>query len=216
MGWESRKGTSKTYFTRSKRDDGRIVREYFGNGPLGQKAAKEWEESRQLRQEERDRDAANMLVWQAAECATEEYCHFVELVLQATMAENGYHYHRGEWRKRRVPKGTPADDNQTNCEPERPRVVPPRRRPMPERRMLDCRLGLVRTITIAKGVGCFFRPRPVGSICDSSCEKSTRPRTLPMWRNAWPRVGHRARSPPARRAGKRIDSRPMCVPLPGE
>ena len=54
MSWEVRGG--KKYYTRSRRVDGRVLREYVGGGLAGEYAAELDAEARARRQHELDRD----------------------------------------------------------------------------------------------------------------------------------------------------------------
>jgi len=104
MGWESRQRGS-LYYTRSRKENGRVVREYVGGGVLGQIAALEDEHERRRREEQeafwkeeqRDLDALQGLVDELSEAS--------DLLVRATLLASGYRQHnRGEWRLRREPK----------------------------------------------------------------------------------------------------------------
>ena len=102
MGWETRKRGTSRYYTRSKREGGRVVREYVGGGVRGEIAARMDAEERQRREE-----AAAALRGER-ECLEElaglvdEFCEAVETVARATLLAAGFRQHkRGEWRRRR-------------------------------------------------------------------------------------------------------------------
>ena len=91
------------YYTRSKKVNGRVVREYFGSGLLGQLAAAEDERERQKKAETAtfEREARERL-----DGLTEpvgELCEAAETLARAALIAGGYRRHkRGEWRKSRV------------------------------------------------------------------------------------------------------------------
>ena len=101
MGWEDRERGTR-YYTRSRREGGRIVREYIGTGPLAELAALQ-DEADRLRREEEAR------VWREEhECledldgTADELCELAELLTRAALVDAGYRQHnRGEWRKPR-------------------------------------------------------------------------------------------------------------------
>jgi hypothetical protein len=102
MGWER-----GIYYTRSRRENGRVVREYVGSGRIGELAAeldaierdrREWEalEDRRVRAEQ-DELVATLT-------DLNDRC---DLLTRAALIAAGYRQHkRGEWRKQRVRKET--------------------------------------------------------------------------------------------------------------
>jgi|SRR5215216_3844403 len=101
MAWERRE-RGGLYYTRSRKLDGRVVREYVGSGSVGELAAQtdalerlQCEEEAKAWKEERER-------MEALEAPIEELCEASEVFAQAALYAAGYHRHnRGEWRKRR-------------------------------------------------------------------------------------------------------------------
>jgi hypothetical protein len=106
MGWE-RRGNG-TYYYRSRKVRGRVVKEYCGAGLLGELAAREDERRRRERAEararlHRERDAAA-----AATAAHEELSRAADALMAAALIAAGYHRHdRGQWRKRRDRTASP-------------------------------------------------------------------------------------------------------------
>ena len=101
MAWEKRK-RGGLYYTRSRKVNGRVVREYVGGGVRGEIAARMDAKERQRREEE-------AAAWrEERECLEElaglidEFCEAVETVARATLLAAGFRQHkRGEWRRRR-------------------------------------------------------------------------------------------------------------------
>ena len=97
MGWE--KGR---YYTRSRKVNGRVVREYIGGGECGELAAQLDAIKREQREHERrmwhdEKEEIEAFDGQIAKC-----CEMADVIARAAMVAAGFHCHRGEWRRRRV------------------------------------------------------------------------------------------------------------------
>ena len=102
--WERRE-RGGLYYTRSRRVNGQVVREYVGSGLLGQLAARLDAEERRKREEEQARRREERERLDALIASVEELCEASDLLVKAVLLASGYHQHkRGEWRKRREPK----------------------------------------------------------------------------------------------------------------
>ncbi len=106
MAWESRNG-SGTYYTRSKRVNGRVLREYVGTGQIADLAhqvdvaerLKRLATQRSIRSS-RDRDTE-------IDKKLDSFLNLTGNVAQALLLVSGHHQHkRGPWRKRREQKST--------------------------------------------------------------------------------------------------------------
>jgi hypothetical protein len=100
MAWEERE-RGGPYYTRSRREGGRVVREYVGGGLAGRLASesdrieRERREERAL-EEKRGREkleALAALVLELEEAAT--------VLVRAHLIAAGCHRHKGEWRRAR-------------------------------------------------------------------------------------------------------------------
>ncbi len=100
MAWETRSGSGR-YYTRSQRVNGRIVREYVGQGPLAEWAHQTDMNDRLERDEKRnDFDAVR---GRDAELdgKLDSFIELSEAVASGLLILAGYHQHkRGNWRKR--------------------------------------------------------------------------------------------------------------------
>jgi len=98
MGWD--KGR---YYTRSKKVNGRVVREYIGAGRLAELAAQLDAIKRKQREDEGAACRAKRAELNALDGPVNDLCEVAELVARAALVAAGYRQHkRGEWRKRRV------------------------------------------------------------------------------------------------------------------
>jgi hypothetical protein len=101
MGWENRRGQGR-YYTRSRKVNGRIIREYVGTGLIGELAAQQDAKERQQRLAERERLQHEATRWASATAPLRELSQLLDGLTAATLIAAGYHqHHRGAWRKRR-------------------------------------------------------------------------------------------------------------------
>ena len=99
--WERRE-RGGLYYTRSRKEGGRVVREYIGGGVLGEIAALQDEYERRRREE-------GFALWKEERQRLEdlmvpldELCEAAEVLAHAALVVAGYRRHnRGEWRKSR-------------------------------------------------------------------------------------------------------------------
>ena len=101
MGWESRKRGGR-YYTRSRRVNGRVVREYVGGGELAELAAMIDAEERAQKQALAARSRRELERHAADDQLVAELCGAVDAVSRLVLLAAGYRqHHRGEWRHRR-------------------------------------------------------------------------------------------------------------------
>jgi hypothetical protein len=99
--WEKRE-RGGLYYTRSRKEGGRVVREYLGGGFLGELAARMDAERRRRRDEREAAQREERERLDALVAPVEELCEAAEVIARAALVASGYHQHnRGEWRKRR-------------------------------------------------------------------------------------------------------------------
>jgi len=104
MGWESRQ-RGGFYYTRSRKVNGRVVREYLGSGAPGQIAALEDEYERRRREEQAAYERELREELDALDASVEELSRASDLLVRTALIVSGYRQHnRGEWRLRRGPK----------------------------------------------------------------------------------------------------------------
>jgi flagellar biosynthesis/type III secretory pathway chaperone len=104
MGWEMR-GNCGPYYTRSKRVNGRVVREYIGKGRIAMLVA----QLDELDREKREIRATELKVgrdsMESISNTLDKLQELTDLLVKATLIQAGYYRHkRGEWRRRRGQK----------------------------------------------------------------------------------------------------------------
>ena len=108
MGWERGR-----YYTRSRKVNGRIVREYVGSGEAGKLAAQIDAIRRADREMERDLRRMEKAELAVLDAPLKELNDLANLLARSALVAAGYRQHnRGEWRKRR--------GKRNRAEPERP------------------------------------------------------------------------------------------------
>ena len=104
MGWESRGSCRGRYYTRSKRANGRVVREYVGaaGDPLVELVAAADALRRGDRRAAAEARRAEEASWREALAPLLELSRAVDVVVRAALLAAGYHRHsRSTWRRRR-------------------------------------------------------------------------------------------------------------------
>jgi hypothetical protein len=97
MGWERGR-----YYTRSRKVNGRVVREYVGAGKLAELSAKTDAIEKKKREAERAALRAERAKLDALDDPVDRICQEAELLARAALLAAGFRQHkRGEWRKRR-------------------------------------------------------------------------------------------------------------------
>ena len=101
MAWEQRE-RGGLYYTRSRKVEGRVVREYVGTGPMAELAAEADARERRRREEEAEAWREERERMETLEAPIEELSEAAELISDTDRYAAGYQRNnRGEWRKRR-------------------------------------------------------------------------------------------------------------------
>ena len=114
MGWDQGR-----YYTRSRKVNGRVTREYVGRGPLAELVAELDADQRAQREAQRVALRAERVELKDLDAALGRVCQGVDLLARAALVAAGYHQHkRGEWRKKRghpkrAEQGPPDRDGAT-------------------------------------------------------------------------------------------------------
>ena len=99
MAWEAR--GSRRYYTRSKRVNGRVVREYIGTGAVAELAAAADALRRADQRAVMEARRAEEANWQAALAPLLALSRVADLLARAALLAGGYHRHARTWRKKR-------------------------------------------------------------------------------------------------------------------
>src|SRR5262245_33611829 len=98
MGWDK----GGCYYTRSRREGGRVVREYVGGGRIGELAAQLDAIKRNERQADQELARIEREEVAALDAPLAELNELADLLVRAALTAAGFHQHnRGNWRKRR-------------------------------------------------------------------------------------------------------------------
>jgi hypothetical protein len=101
MAWETRNGKGR-YYTRTRREGGRVVREYVGTGPAAEAAAALDERRRAGRRAQAEARKAEEASWRDAEAPLRQLEVVTKVLMAAALIVAGFRQHdRGAWRRRR-------------------------------------------------------------------------------------------------------------------
>ena len=97
------------YYTRSKKVNGRVVRQYVGAGQVGVLAAELDAIDRERRRTELAARKAKKAELASLDASLKQLNSLADLMARAALLAAGYHQHkRGEWRKRRETNQFPS------------------------------------------------------------------------------------------------------------
>jgi hypothetical protein len=100
MAWESRNGRGR-YYTRSHRENGRIVREYVGTGETAERIAALDAAHRATREAERAALRAEREAALALDAELASLHRTVDILTRGALLAAGFERHKRQWRKRR-------------------------------------------------------------------------------------------------------------------
>ena len=103
MAWEKRErgGRYYTRSRRSRREGGRVLREYVGRGPLAELAAEEDRIRRELEEERQEREREELGRLEGLAAPVLELSEAAEILTHAHLVAAGYRKHKGEYRRAR-------------------------------------------------------------------------------------------------------------------
>ena len=100
MGWETRR--NRTYYYRSRKVGGRVIKEYIGAGPLAELAATQDAADRAERTAASAAKRSTRAELDAVDAPVDAFAATLESLTRARLLLAGYHrHHGGEWRRRR-------------------------------------------------------------------------------------------------------------------
>lgn len=100
MAWERRR--QGTYYYRTRKEQGRVIKEYVGTGPLAEIAAERDALARAARADEAEIQRRERAALLAIDAPLEVFTDSLETLTRACLLHAGFHrHHGGEWRKRR-------------------------------------------------------------------------------------------------------------------
>ena len=103
VAWETRRGGTRRYYTRSVRRGGRVVRVYVGTGPHAEAVAAADRERRVNRDARRAATRSTLNRVAEADAKVKAVCDAAETAARAHLLMAGYQRHdRGSWRRRRA------------------------------------------------------------------------------------------------------------------
>jgi hypothetical protein len=100
VAWEERE-RGGSYYTRSRRVEGRVVREYVGTGYVAELAARLDRARREEAAAERDRQRYELENLQSLAAPVLELDHAAAILARAHLIAAGCRRHKGEWRRAR-------------------------------------------------------------------------------------------------------------------
>jgi hypothetical protein len=113
MGWEKRE-RGRLYYTRSRWEDGHVVRDYFGCGQAAEAIAQLDAHARAMHLWMAARKRAEQARLEALDVQLDNYHRKVDRLMRSTLIALGFYQHRGEWRRRRGGGGGSVTKSRAN------------------------------------------------------------------------------------------------------
>jgi hypothetical protein len=100
MPWETRR--KGRFYYRSRRENGRPIKQYLGRGPAAARAAAAIETKAAERLAEQKAIAEFTNQMEPGDRALDGVDRYLEMLTEGTLLASGYREHKGSWRKTRV------------------------------------------------------------------------------------------------------------------
>ena len=100
MAWETRPRGGR-YYTRSRKVEGRVIREYVGGGRKGELAAREDAHRAAIREAERASIRAERDQVRAIDAALMDVHRTTDILIRGALLAAGFERYQRQWRKRR-------------------------------------------------------------------------------------------------------------------
>ena len=110
MGWETRSG--HRYFYTAERRNGRVVKQYWP-GVTGELLAEQLEKSKQAQLEKQKAEKEIQGRLDRIDQSLAEFADLTQAAIEAVVLLNGFHFHRGEWRRKRGNETNTAGQSKT-------------------------------------------------------------------------------------------------------
>ena len=110
MGWEKR--GSHEYFYTAERRNGRVVKHYWP-GVTGELLAEQLEKSKRAQFEKQMAEKEIQDRLDRIDQSLAEFAELTQAAIQAVAFLNGFHFHRGEWRRKRGNETHTASQSET-------------------------------------------------------------------------------------------------------
>ncbi len=100
MAWEERNG-HRYYYQAERDEDGKVKKRYIGAGEIAELVAHAAETRRRVRQERRERGREELEHLEALTVPVLELDEAAAVLARAHLIADGYHRHKGVWRRER-------------------------------------------------------------------------------------------------------------------
>jgi hypothetical protein len=100
MGLETRRNGNVYYYEKRRVGD-KVVSEYLGSGIIADLAQRRAEIERTRREAEREKLKRHRMSMAEIDKSLDDFSRLCDALMTAELLLNGYHQHKGQWRRRR-------------------------------------------------------------------------------------------------------------------